>query len=494
MRGWMLQLAGAVLTAALLAALFPPFKLTFLAPLALTPLLYAVAHQPFSGRRFLWGWLSGGLYWLAVCHWIGDVLAAYGGLNGPLSVVAVLLFAAAKGLHCGVFAWLAGSVIKRPWAIPAIAALWTGIERTHSTFGFAWLTLGNAGIAMALPLRAAPVLGVYGLSFIFAALACGIALVALRRDRKQLLWLLFLPLLWALPTVEPRPAKAQRAVSMQTNIAADAKWSEATLRHTLDELSMATLAEATDPQRVKPALLLWPEAPAPFYYYEDPQFRLRVSELTRMSGTPFLFGGVAHTSDHEPLNSAILVGADSRLAGRYDKVHLVPFGEFIPPGFGWIQKISSEAGDFAAGESGKVLYADSHALGVFICYESAFPQHVRQFAANGAEVLVNLTNDGYFGRGDAAREQHLALARMRAVENGRWLLRSSNDGTTASIDPSGRIVDRIPDYTRRAASLPFAWLRAKTLYSRFGDWFAWLCLIGGLASVLMAQIPVYRRP
>jgi apolipoprotein N-acyltransferase len=490
MRSWMLQLAGAALTAVLLAALFPPFGLAFFAPVALAPLLYAVAHQPFAGRRFLWGWLSGFLYWVIVCHWIGDVLLAYGGLNGPLSVLAVVLFAAAKGLHCAVFAWLAGHIIKRPWAIPAVAALWTGIERTHSTFGFAWLALGNAGISMALPLRIAPVLGVYGLSFIFAALACGITLVALRRNRRELLWLACLPGLLVLPSVEPAKAPAERAVSMQTNIKGDAPW----VASTANELALATLVEASDPAKRKPALLLWPEAPAPFYYYDDARFRQQVTELARAAGAPFLFGGVTQTAERAPLNSAILLGADGRLSGRYDKVHLVPFGEFIPPGFGWIQKISSEAGDFVPGPGAKVLRTDEHTLGAFICYESAFPHYVRQFANGGAEVLVNVTNDGYFGRGAAPRTQHLELARMRAVENGRWVLRTSNDGVTASIDPAGRVLDRIPDYTRRAASLRFAWLRGKTLYTRFGDWFAWLCLFAGLAAVVAAQVPVYRRP
>jgi apolipoprotein N-acyltransferase len=146
MRGWHLSLAGSVLTALLLALLFPPFDLALLAPVALSPLLYALAHEPFGWRRFLWGGLCGVLYWIIVCHWIRDVLAAYGGLNGPLSVLALVLFAIAKGLHMAVFAWLAGMVIQPPWAIPAVAALWTGIERTHAPLGFPWLALVNAGI------------------------------------------------------------------------------------------------------------------------------------------------------------------------------------------------------------------------------------------------------------------------------------------------------------------------------------------------------------
>lgn len=492
MRAWHLSLAGAVLTALLLALLFPPYDLAFLAPLALAPLLYSLAHEPFGKRRFLWGWLSGFLYWIIVCHWIGDVLAAYGGLNGPVSLLALVLFALAKGLHTAVFSWLAGPLMKRPWAIPAVAALWTGIERTHAPLGFPWLTLGNSGIAMAVPLRAAPVVGVYGVSFILAMLGCALALVALRRKRQELAWLLALPLLMLLPAAGPRKVPNETAVAVQTNVAAEARWTHEETERAVKQLSLLTLQEALDPSKPKPALLLWPEAPAPFYYYDDPAFRLQTTETARLGGAPFLFSGVAFTPQREPLNSAVLLSGEGALLGRYDKVNLVPFGEFIPPGFGWIEKISGEAGDFAAGAAAKVFPAGDHGVGAFICYESAFPHHVRQFARQGAEVLVNLTNDGYFGRAAGPRAQHLLLARMRAVENGRWLLRPSNDGITVSIDPAGRVWDQLPERKRMAGRLRFAWESERTTYSKYGDWFAWLCLAAGALAVLAEQVPSYK--
>lgn len=484
MRLWHISLAGSILTALLLAALFPPFGLAWLAPVALTPLLYAAAWEPDGRRRFLWGWLSGLIYWALVCGWIRDVLAAYGGLTGPLSWLALFLFAAAKGLHTAVFSWLAGYLVRRRWAIPAVAALWVGLERTHGPLGFAWLTLGNAGVEMSLPLRAAPVAGVYGVSFVFAALACGLTLVAMRRDRRELLWLLGLPLLWLLPAVQTAQAPGEQAVALQSNIAANTVWSMDEKDRTLKEFAMRTLAEGLEPSKPKPALLLWPEAPAPFYYYEDSALRRQADETARLAETPLLLAGVAFTPAREPLNSAFLVDETGRLAGRYDKVRLVPFGEYIPTGFGWIQKISSEAGDYTAGSGMKVFPVGRHSIGSFICYESAFPDYVRTAAANGAELLVNLTNDGYFG-GGRAREQHLLLARMRAVENRRWLLRPANDGITASIDPAGRVWDRMPESRRMAGRLRFGWVREKTVYTRYGDWFAWLCLAGGLGAALV---------
>lgn len=489
---WQISLAGSVLTALLLAALFPPFAVTILAPVALTPLLYALALEPDGRHRFLWGWLCGLVYWLAVCHWIRDVLAAYGGLTGPLSWLAIVLFAVAKGLHMAVFAWLAGFVSNRPWSTPAIAALWTGIERTHGTLGFAWLTLGNAGIEMAAPLRVAPFLGVYGLSFIFALLAAALASVALRRERKQLAWLLPLVLLFILPVAGPKRGPTAEAAAVQTNISADAQWSAEEKDRVVKRLSLRTLQEALDVAKVKPKLLLWPEAPAPFYYYDDASFRQQVTETARLAGAPLLFSGVAYTANREPLNSAVLLGPEGQLLGRYDKVNLVPFGEYIPAGFGWIQKISSEAGNYAPGPGPKVFIEDGHTLGAFICYESAFPSYIRQFANNGAEVLINLTNDGYFGKGGIARPQHLMLARMRAVENQRWLLRPANDGITSSIDPAGRLWDELPQFQFTSGRLRYDYIREKTFYTRFGDWFAWLCLLAGLAGVVVTQIPSYR--
>jgi apolipoprotein N-acyltransferase len=494
MRRWQLAAGGAVLTAAMLAAVLPPFNAVFLAPAALTPLLYALTHESRWGPRFLAGWLAGFLYWLIVCHWIKDVLAAYGGLTGPLAAFTLVAFAMAKGLHMAVFAALAGPILRRPWAVPAVAALWTGIERTHGPLGFAWLTLGNAGVEMGLPVRLAPWVGVYGLSFVFAALGASLALVLLRRPRRQIAWLLALAGLWFLPPLQLREAPVQQAVVAQPNIAGDAVWDREEKDRMLRQLMYSTLAEAIDVEKRRPALLLWPEAPAPLYYYQDDVLRRGAAELTRLAGAPFIFGGVAFTPRREPLNSAFIVDQRGQLAGRYDKRFLVPFGEFIPSGFGWIEKISSEAGNYAPGLRAGVFAVADHRVGLFICYESAFPHLVREVAAGGAEVLINLTNDGYFGRSRAPREQHLALARMRAIENARWLLRPANDGMTAVIDPVGRVWDQLTEFSRQTGRLRFAWQREQTAYTKWGDWFAWVCLVAGVAGVVFAWMPVYQPP
>jgi apolipoprotein N-acyltransferase len=195
------------------------------------------------------------------------------------------------------------------------------------------------------------------------------------------------------------------------------------------------------------------------------------------------------------MNSALLLGPNGTIVGRYDKVNLVPFGEFIPPLFSFVNRITQEAGDFVPGNRVEVLEAGPNKLGVFICYESAFPTFVRQFTRAGATVLFNLSNDSYFGH-SAAREQHLLLVRMRAVENRRYVVRVTNDGITASVDPSGAITQRFPRYREVAGLLPFRNISETTPYVAYGDWFAWACLATGILLSAHAQIAsrIRRKP
>jgi apolipoprotein N-acyltransferase len=194
-----LSYALAVLTAVLLILAFPRFDIVWLAPVALSPQLVAMAREPRPRRRFLLGYACGIVYWGGVCYWIDFVLAFYGGLGSVAGGAVFLLFCLYKGLHMGVFALVAGIAMRSPWAIPGVSALWVAIEVTHGPLAFAWLPLGNAGIDMGVPMRLAPYTGVYGLSFVFMMMSVALALAVLRRPRWQLAWLLPLPLLILLP-------------------------------------------------------------------------------------------------------------------------------------------------------------------------------------------------------------------------------------------------------------------------------------------------------
>ncbi len=461
--------ALSIFTGLLLILIFPRFDLTWLAPIALSPLLVACAFERSWKRRFLEGWAGGFVFWFGVCYWIQFVLEVHGGMGKWGGWGTFTLFAVLKGLHMAVFAALAGFVIDRWWAIPATAALWTGLERTHGPFGFAWLDLGNAGINMPAPMRLAPILGVYGLSFAFAMIACAVALVVLRRPRRELAWLLILPLIYFLPSPKIAPATRQ-ALVVQPNVDSEVDWTRPLLDETETQLAALSRVHNVD-------LIIWPEMPVPLYL-NDPSFLRYAGKIAESAQTYFLFGAIGRTSKFAPLNAAVMIDPSGHEIDEYDKIKLVPFGEFVPSVFSWVNRVTKETGDFEAGN--RVVVFPNH-VGAFICYESAFPDLVRQFASGGAEVFVNLSNDGYFGT-SAAHEQHLELVRMRAAENARWIVRATNDGITATVDPAGRVTDRLRPFTEVSTIMRYGTTKDQTPYTRHGDWFAWGCLGLGIMS------------
>jgi apolipoprotein N-acyltransferase len=202
---------------------------------------------------------------------------------------------------------------------------------------------------------------------------------------------------------------------------------------------------------------------------------------------------VARNSSGEPLNSALLIDKNGNRITRYDKVNLVPFGEFVPWPFGLItQKVSSEAGDFAAGNKLVVSTLGAHRIGTFICYESVFPSYIRKFAADGAEVLFNISNDSWFGK-TAARYQHLLIVRMRAAENDRWIVRATNDGISGVIDPAGRVALTLPEYQEASARVPYNYIGSQTFYTRHGDWCVLVCAVIAFAATMSAVLPARHR-
>jgi apolipoprotein N-acyltransferase len=474
----------AVASALLLILSFPGFHVAWLAPVALTPLLVAVRREARPGRRFLVGYAAGVVYWFGVCYWIQYVLAVYGGLGQALGWAVFLLFCLAKALHMGVFALAAGILMRRWWALPAVAALWVAVEISHTFLGFAWLTLGNAGINMSLPMRLAPYTGVYGISFIFALTAAALALAVERRPRLELAWLAVLPLLVLLPALPDAHRGQQTAVLLQPNISETEDWTRASLEKMEQRQVFLSTQVALNETKQKPEIIVWPEVPAPLYYDADAGLRGMVDALARVTHAYVLFGTVGHTPQGAPLNSAQLVSPAGQPVSRYDKIELVPFGEFVPWPFGFATKISNEVGDFVSGTRIVVSPVGNHLIGTFICYESVFPNLVRRFAAGGAEVLFNVSNDGWFGR-SSARQQHLSIVRMRAAENRRWILRSTNDGITATIDPAGRLRGTLPPYREAASLSGFTYIAQQTFYTRHGDWFAAACALLAAALLLV---------
>lgn len=487
----LVNLALSLCSAALLVLIFPRFDFTWLAPIALAPILIACAREQSWKKRFLYGWAAGIAFWWGVCYWIQFVLEDHGGLGFALSWVSFVLFTVLKGLYMAVFTAGAGALLRRKWAaLPAVAALWTGIERTHGLgpLGFAWLDLGNAGLDMPgggqIAGRIAPVLGVYGISFVFAMTGCGLALLAMRRPR-ELAWLALLALLPILPA-PPAAAPGDTQVRVvQPNVDTEADFTSASLRELSEQMARLSLAPGIP-------LIVWPEWPAPFEL--SPSYRDYVGGIARESHAYLIFNGVSRTAQGEPLNSAFLVNPQGQLVDRYDQITLVPFGEYVPAPFGWVNRITKETSDFVPGNRVVVFPEGMYKLGVFICYEAAFPDLVRQFVRDGAQALFNISNDGYFAH-SAAREQHLSLSRMRAMENRRWVLFATNDGLTAMIDPRGSITARLPPYRQLAADMQYSNETETTFYTRHGDWFAWGCLLAGAAALIPGALrSSYRSP
>jgi apolipoprotein N-acyltransferase len=511
---WLLVLSSAILQ----VLVFPKPGLYYLSWVCLAPLIYAVLRAreadaaellaeetssylaPASvGQAFLLGWVCGTVVYLGSCYWVFSVMHYYGGLSRAVSAVLLLLFSLYVGLHQAVFAALVA------WAARARAGysrralflapfLWVAVEllRTYLV-GFPWDLLGTTQVANTALSRIATLTGVYGLSFEIALVNAAFAAAFLVRPPRRRLMLaatlataVFLQLTQYIE-LDRLPVDSH-ALLVQQNVPIRESWQSAEYNGLLQSLDAIS---TTPPGSAKVNLVVWPESPAPFFLNDD-RFVSTISAIARRTNDFVVAGslGVRPAAGGENLlyNSAALVNPQGQIAARYDKVHLVPFGEYIPLQrlLSFAQSLTREVGTFARGSDRWPLDAGAAKLGVFICYESVFPGEVRQFADHGAQVFVNISNDGWFGN-SGAPEQHLNVARMRAIENERWLLRATNTGITASIDPFGRVVAQAPTGTRTTLLAPYSLRAETTFYTRYGDWFPCLCAIISLAGLLFRR-------
>jgi apolipoprotein N-acyltransferase len=369
---------------------------------------------------------------------------------------------------------------------------------------FPWNLLGYPAAANPGLVQLTTITGIYGLSFLVAGFN---ALLVWTGVSSAMTWqrrlaitgattaILLLAAFWG-PRMLPQTPTHHFARAVQLNFpeapSYPSDWFQAHVSD-LAEIRRISLA----PAAVQADLLIWPEAPAPFSF-QDAQFAIAASKLAIDFKHPFLAGVIewkppvdpadkVARGNLAPYNSALLFDEHGLRVFIYDKVHLVPFGEYEP--FPLIHRVvtsvSDEVGGFHKGNKYAVgRLQGENTFGVFICYEAIYPGEVRHFAANGAHLFINISNDGWFGR-SAAAEQHLHMARVRSVENRRWILRTTNNGYTVSIDPYGRIYAPLPPDVRAAVDLPYDFRTDETIYTRFGDWFAWLCV---LVSVILVAL------
>jgi apolipoprotein N-acyltransferase len=453
-------------------------------------------------QGFLLGYVSGVVWYLGSCYWVYDTMHVYGELGAVTSAVLLIAYALYLGLYHGFFGLLLALTAARRngYSLRALVFapfIWVAVEMARAYItSFPWDLLGYTQIDNIPLTRIASVTGVYGLSFEIALVNTAVTAAFLVPRRKR-------PLLFAVSAIAiiflhagklyspPALPTTQGVTLVQSNVPVlDEAWS---LDYELDTIR-ALSALSVRPQRESkgtPGLIIWPESPAPFFT-TDLHLRTGIADIARGTNSSIIAGtmGIRGFGDpsgrREIYNSASVIASDGAWNYEYDKIHLVPFGEYVPFAdmLVFAKKLTREVGTFSRGSNRQPIPVDGSHVGIFICYESIFPNEVRQFARNGAEFFVNISNDGWYGD-TSAPLQHLNMARMRAIENNRWLLRDTNTGVTAVIDPYGRRVAEAPRFQRTALQGAYDLEQETTFYTRHGDWFPVACAIIALLGLLL---------
>lgn len=514
------------LSAALLLLPFPlagptPYWRTFFAWIAFVPLLCALLAPGNLARRrpLLRGAVAaygmGVLWYAGNCYWIYQTMLYYGDLP-PLTPLGILvLYCLILGLYFAAFGFFLVLISKNlgpRWALLATPFLWVALELLSSRLTqVPWDLLGYSQIDNFLLISLAPITGVYGLSFVLMAgnalLADG--LVGVPPRRRTLHVVVVLALLLFLQNGErfvppPSPVQATAVlVQPNLNVNQDNFWpGPGEYAEHVDAL-IALSGRTCAPYLVRmpqlnayrvtpncpmlpeaPGLIAWPESPAPFRSL-DPRFIDALRTVALQEHAPIVAGNVGlqpKGASFDHYNSALFLTADGTILGRYDKVHLVPWGEYVPfkRFFAFARNLTQQAGDLTHGWRREVFSTGGHTYGVFICYEEIFGNEIRVFVERGAQVLVNLSDDGWYGD-TSAPWQTLNMARMRAVENRRWLLRDTNTGVTTIIDPYGRMTASVDRHVLTSLAAKYGYRSDLTFYTRHGDLFAGLCGIISLA-------------
>lgn len=538
--------ASAVLSAGLLELPFPlagplpPWRSIF-AWFGLAPLIWAVIRASEEDgwplrRVYLLAYTCGVLWFAGNCYWIYATMRIHGDLPPIISALLLVAFSLVLGAYFGLFG-LGLAVIQRRvgvgWALMAAPFLWVAQELAASRItSVPWDQLGYSQVDNGLAVLLAPWTGVYGISFVLVCANTGfLALLQpqlWRIEGRASRVMLYTEIAVAfagsilagaaggkLLGKSQYDAATTTAVLVQPNLDVTAdndwqgpEWDKHIAEFTklagencksyiagIPQTSAPTGAVACPPNPAHPDLVVWPEAPAPFVE-ADPRFQNAMEKIVRTVQAPLVVGGIGAEFSNEDqgwrnYNSAMLFAPDGSRLGRYDKIHLVPFGEYIPFKnlLVFAHKLTGRVSEFSRGTNRQTYQinqnGEAHRYGFFICYEAVFADEIRLFARNGAEVFVNISDDGWYGD-TSAPWQHLNMARMRAIENRRWLLRDTNNGVTAAIDPYGRVRQSIPRHAVDALPAQFGFRDDVTFYTEHGDVFAWLCVVVSAGVIVWA--------
>ena len=522
MRSIPLRLWAFSLVSALLQLL--PFPLAGPAPLwrrafcwfCLVPLLYALLSPDRGGKllrpmQTAWiGYLCGVVWYMGNCYWIYRTMHIYENIPAAASFGILFLFALYVGLYHALFGALVGLLhvkFSKLAVLSVVPFLWVAVELARANItSFPWDLLGYTQVDNLTLTRLAPWTGVMGLSFVVAAVnALWLIRIPMRSRKMGYLaagTAAVLSLMFTVFAVQnyPHQASPTQAVAtlVQENLGVGSAADHETKQELLSAFTQLSLVPSVPTvPATHSAIIAWPEAPTPFVG-SDMEFREAMGSLARKADAPVIanaitFGPQTPDGHYNLYNSAAFFQADGSYAGRYDKMHLVPFGEYTPykPLFFFVGHLLDDL-VFIPGESRRLFDSGGKHYGVFICYESIFGDDMRQFARLGAQVLVNISDDGWYGDTSAPWE-HLDMVRMRAIENRRWIVRATNTGITAAVDPLGRITALYPRHIRGSVQVSFGYRDDVTFYTKHGDWFGWLCALVTLGMMVFGYFRHYAK-
>jgi apolipoprotein N-acyltransferase len=471
-----------VLSGVLLALAFPHVDFSWLAWVGLVPLLLVMRKRPFRS-----GFVTGMAFFGIVLYWLNIVMTTYGGLHPILSLAAYLMLIAYLSLFFGAATWACCRIQEKLTLSPVLTfpVIWVALEflRSFLLSGFPWAILGYSQSNHLVSIQSVDLFGVYGVSYLLVL--SNVVLMQFWQGvrehslRSSVWWALICVLLlvcgnytyglWRLRQPSETGMAPLRVALIQGNIDQSVKWDPNYQQATADtyrDLSLQAAATGA------PDLIVWPESATPFYFQEPGSLHDEVVAVSQRTGSYLLFGSPAFERINlrfRYLNSAFLLNPRGEILGRSDKVHLVPFGEYVPLAqfLPFINKLVSGIGDFSSGMVNP-LPMNGERIGVLVCFEAIFPELARDYVRQGSSLLVNLTNDAWFGR-SSAPFQHLAMVRYRAIENRIWVVRAANTGISAIISPRGEFTGRTSIFNKDFLLGEVVTGARSTLYHRFGD-------------------------
>lgn len=483
-----------LLAAGMLILAFPDVEWWWMAWFALMPLMWAVDREGSVPRSFLLGWLFGTAFFFGTCWWLTYAPIHYASIPWPIAYLLILIACLGAGVFPAIFAAILSHLLRRfgAWAFLAAPFVWVFTEfLRYWLTGNNWNAVGYSQAFDTFLLPASRIGGVLLLSWACTAFTGSIlfGVVKLKQGRYPLavvpLTLVFL-IFGAVRVVDKNSRIAHKGdreaaiIAIQPNVPMSGlhydKWQ--TLRQRQFDVAEAELRKLNPDNRL-PTTVILPESPMNFMYNDDREFQAYVRDFTTRNNVSLLFNSAEpDPTNGKYFNSAVMIGGDGKMAAQYDKIYLLPFGEAVPVPFESV--MPAFVGNFSYGREYDLLPFGEATGGIMICFESHFGQLGREYVSRGADVLIEMTNDGYLGPTPVLR-QHLANAVFRAVEAGRPVLRVTNVGITAYITERGEVLDPATVYQEDTR----VWTISKsdgsqTFYVRYGDWFAWLCTIFSL--------------